>query len=293
MREIIGKGNNGANESRVLQRHESSSRIYVILVGFIALFIVVGVRLFFLQIVDSEQYKIGIVERSIRKKIVHPVRGRIYDRNMNYLTLTKMEYSVFADLCNIDQPRRIAQQLSAILNRPFDELYAKLRDTSQHKTVKIATCVSQEQVDSIRSWKETWQKQKTENKKEKKAYGIIIEETPKRLYNYEGLASTVIGYLGKDTLGGDGIPHGLLGLERSMDQLLAGQDGYSYLIRNGRGFLRPEMSLEKMDPVNGKSIVLTIDQKFQTIAEEELAKGARKYGSDSIRLRLKRVSIKR
>lgn len=102
------------------------------------------------------------------------------------------------------------------------------------------------------------------NKKGKKVnpnvQGVWFEKEYKREYPYGNLASKVLGFT---TSGNEGIG----GLEDYYNDVLNGIDGRQY------GFLNSENNFEKTikEPVNGKTLVTTIDMNIQKIIQEKIA----------------------
>ena len=93
--------------------------------------------------------------------------------------------------------------------------------------------------------------------------GIHFQKEPKRFYPKRELAAQVLGYVGTDD-------QGLSGLERQFNQQLQGKPGKLMISVDARK--RWFASVEK-EPEAGNSLVLTIDQNIQYIAERELERG--------------------
>ncbi len=98
--------------------------------------------------------------------------------------------------------------------------------------------------------------------------GVILEENATRRYIYSETAAHVLGHVDPDGAG-------LAGLELQYDHLLAGKPGRRQLLRDRLGQRRADASATIQEPVDGHSIVLTIDMVRQTILEEELQLGIR------------------
>jgi cell division protein FtsI (penicillin-binding protein 3) len=105
-------------------------------------------------------------------------------------------------------------------------------------------------------------------------YGVRLRAVPRRKYNFNALAGPVIGYTNIDNCGQSGI-------ELEMDEELSGNEGFIVYQRNAHGTRRPEVDYPKVEPVNGRSVVLTIDQVYQSIAEEELTRGVELHDAES------------
>jgi cell division protein FtsI (penicillin-binding protein 3) len=104
--------------------------------------------------------------------------------------------------------------------------------------------------------------------------GVIQLSEPKRIYHYETEAGQLLGFTDIDN-------KGLSGIELQFDDQLKGTDGYVIMQRDGLGRRRPSVDYPRVDPVNGNSIVLTIDLEYQSIAESELRKGVERNKAES------------
>src|ERR1035441_7029152 len=88
---------------------------------------------------------------------------------------------------------------------------------------------------------------------------------------FRSLASHLIGFAGLDN-------NGLDGLERDYDKYLKGQPGRSIILRDAR---QRELMFDKgyVAAVDGFSVVLTIDETIQFIAERALERMYKKYNA--------------
>ncbi|MFH1857595.1 MAG: penicillin-binding transpeptidase domain-containing protein, partial [Candidatus Omnitrophota bacterium] len=71
--------------------------------------------------------------------------------------------------------------------------------------------------------------------------------------------------------------NGLEGVERHYNQLLQGRDGFRQVLRDARHRALPSLGLRYQKPVDGLTLVLTIDEVIQNIAERELEEAYRKW----------------
>ena len=241
---------------RVLQRQQSLRRMYILLVVFLACFVLVGAKLSMIQIRDGAKLREIALDQYQSRETIAPVRGVILDRNLSILASNLNEYTLIADPSVIARPDTVARFLARCIDMPQQTILAKLKKTDIRYLV-LAKRMPEDAARPFKNWK---------------CYGIRLRCTPRRHYNFDGLASSVIGWTNVDNTGQAGIE---LGLEKD----LAGQPGYIVYQRNANGRRRPEVDYPQKDPVNGRSVVLTIDQSYQSIAEEELAKGVEKHGA--------------
>lgn len=246
------------DELRVLQRQKSLWRIYVLIVLFGLGFVMVGVKLFVIQIRDAEKYEeLGRMQYESRE-IITPTRGLILDRNLSILASNVTEYSIVADPTVIERPDTVARFLARFLPGSYHTYLSKLKDTTR-RFVTLEKRLSEDVSRHFATWK---------------CYGVLLLPKPRRRYNFNALAGTVLGYTNVDNKGQSGV-------EFQLDQDLSGKDGYIVYQRNARGLRRPDVDYPRKEPVNGLSVVLTINQAYQSIAEEELGKGVEMYGAES------------
>jgi cell division protein FtsI/penicillin-binding protein 2 len=115
--------------------------------------------------------------------------------------------------------------------------------------------------------------------------GFEFQNSIKRWYTSEKLATHLTGFTGEiDTTGENGKPEtkvvGRFGVEYSMEDYLAGRDGWREHNRDQRGLVVPGNSASLMPPRAGLNVQLTIDMGLQAIVEEELDAGLAEFKSE-------------
>jgi cell division protein FtsI (penicillin-binding protein 3) len=251
-------GSAGSDEPRFENRKRSLVRMYILTGVFMLGFFSVAVKLFIVQVRDQEKLREQARMQYESREIIPAVRGLILDRNLSILASNITEYSLVADPGVIDRPDTVVRYLRAFLPGTPASYMAKLRDTTR-RFVVLENNLPESVAAHFRNWK---------------CYGIRLRPTPRRSYNFCALAGPIIGYTNIDNKGQSGI-------ELEMESELAGEEGYIVYHRNARGMRRPDVDLPRREPVNGRTVVLTISQAYQSIAEEELAKGVGKYAAES------------
>ena len=113
--------------------------------------------------------------------------------------------------------------------------------------------------------------------------GVTISTETERKYNYGSLASHIIGYIGritekeynqeKDIYNNDDYV-GKTGIEGAFEKYLRGQKGKKEIEMSVDGTVTGETTTQ--EPLQGSTIVLTIDSKLQEIAERSLANNIEK-----------------
>src|SRR5687768_7754621 len=123
-------------------------RLAVLGVLVVASFIALFSRLWFLQVLASEQYNRYATENRVRYVYSEPSRGRILDREGRVLVRNRGSNSVTVDKQIVDLPgekRRMFRRLSALLDVPVRDLRTRFNDAavSPYKPVAVANDVSE------------------------------------------------------------------------------------------------------------------------------------------------------
>lgn len=240
-----------------------SRTLFLMLVCGLAAFLVLGVRLIYLQIIMHEEYEAAAIEQQLRETVLDTGRGTIYDRNMNILAISADVETIYISPAEIkmynEDAELIADGLSGILGVSRDKILAMATDSaSWYKTV--ARKVDAETALKVREFK---------NEHELK--GVKIESDTKRYYPYGTLASHVIGYTGYDNIG-------LSGMELSLDKSLSGVAGRIVRAKNAYGTDMLYTKYEDYSPgQSGLSAVLTIDSTIQYYVEKHLQQAVEDY----------------
>ncbi len=242
--------------------------LFLAVVCGIVAFIVLGVQLYNVMIREHDKYQEMAVRQQTRSVAVSASRGTIYDANGKTLARSATAYTVFISPYEIklyhekeykknekvynDEPMLIATELNRILGADIDTMLEQMKDTkSWYKTV--ATKISAELANEVRKFKE-----------EQSIAGVHIEEDSKRYYPCGDLACHVIGFVGRDNFGLEGIEalydDSLEGTNGSVVRLVA-QNGTEMLFENYQNY---------NDAIDGNDMTLTLDATIQAIAEKYL-----------------------
>jgi cell division protein FtsI (penicillin-binding protein 3) len=185
-------------------------------------------------------------QRSVR---LEPIRGPIVDRNGNDLALSVEVFSVYADPSHIRDPASAARELARALDLPEADLRARLSAPRYFVWVKRKVSDAEKaRVESLR------------------IAGVGFLKESRRFYPKRALAAHVIGTVGMDD-------EGQSGLEFAYDRQVRGEPGFATLLKNGhgQGF---HMRVDR-EPTGGASLVLTLDEVLQHLAERELHRAVR------------------
>ena len=229
----------------------------------IAAFAVLLARLYKLQIIDHEKYEAMAIEQQLRETPGSTSRGVIYDRNMNVLAVSASVDNVYLSPAEIEKygedRELIARGLSEILGLDYDELYEKTgRSGSWYVTA--ARKIESEKADEIRAFKA-----------EHGLRGVRLEADTKRYYPNSELACHLIGFVGTDN-------YGLEGIEAKYDELLSGTAGSTRRATNAYGTELLFTQYEDYLPGEyGCDIITTIDSSIQYYVEKHLRQAVEDY----------------
>lgn len=185
-------------------------------------------------------------------------RGAILDRNGKELAASVPAYSLFADPKLIANSDTLSSRLSKYLDIPRSTLKRRLRDRAR-RFVWIRRQLTEKQRDEIKAWGEI---------------GLGFVEEPKRVYPNGSLLSQVLGFVGSEG-------EGLEGLELQFNKNLQGQLKSVLLPRDARGrpLLQDGRSLTEVP--DGSDLELTIDHEAQFTLEQELQTVVSKFEAQS------------
>jgi len=234
-------------------------------------FAIIIMRLWMLQISNGPEYETRAYSNRVRIRQVAPPRGHLLDRHGREIVTNRPSFNVV--LIQEDSPDvgDVLKRLAPVLNMDISELWEKMRDASG--TPRYLPIRLKEDVD--------WQTLAYLENHNHEFSGIRTEVQPVRVYHYQDLAASTIGYLGtvskkdleevdkeiyngQDTIGKRGI-------EKLREADLRGEKGYTYSEVDAKGF--EQKQLKTVEPLPGREIRLTLDLDLQQIAESYMAAG--------------------
>lgn len=243
---------------------QSRGRFYTLKLSFALFFIVIAARLVQIQLIDAPKYQL-LARKQYEQTVVLPaVRGNIYDRNNNVLASNSMFVSFAADPKLVSEHAgEIAQRFSAAFGKPRSFYMAKLQSTTSSGALRRFVWLERRVRPEI-----------AERLESAKFAGVVSIEEPKRLYHYDDIAGTLIGFTDVDN-------KGISGLEVEFDEYLRGKNGSVVMQRDGLGRARASVDYPRIEPRDGSSLHLTIDLAYQSIVEEELKHGVQSNKADA------------
>lgn len=220
-------------------------------------------RLYQLQIIDHEKYESMAIEQQLRSVPSSAMRGVIYDTNMNTLAVSASVDNVYLSPAEIEMygedRELIARGLSEILDISYDEIYEKSGQKGSWY-VTVARKLEQDKADEVRAFK-------TEND----LRGVRLETDTKRYYPNSSLACHIIGFVGTDN-------YGLEGIEAQYNEALSGSPGRTVRATNAMGTELLFSQFEEYYPgEDGYDLVTTIDASIQYYVEKHLKQAVADY----------------
>ncbi|MHB8355947.1 MAG: peptidoglycan D,D-transpeptidase FtsI family protein [Vulcanimicrobiaceae bacterium] len=192
---------------------------------------------------------------------VYARRGSILDREGNVLVRSLPSESVYAVPHDLTDPSDAIARLGKIFGALDPQLVAMLRDKNL-QYVWVARKISYDQVRAVRALKIP-------------GINLVRERTGRSVDTVGTMASTVLGFVGIDDNGLDGI-------EYAYDGLLRGQTGKMTIETDEFGRPIPFGHRQVLVPAKaGLSLELTIDSYLQYVAETALAAQVKQYRARS------------
>ncbi|MCD8053019.1 MAG: peptidoglycan glycosyltransferase [Lachnospiraceae bacterium] len=205
-------------------------------------------RLVYLMLFRSDYYSEKADELHERERDIKAARGRILDRNGVVLAdnLTVCTISVIHS--QIEDAEEVIRVLCEKLELSEEEVRAAVEKVSSREVIE--TNVEKEIGDEIRSCG---------------LAGVKVDEDYRRYYPYSTLASHVLGFTGSDN-------QGIVGLEVMYDEYLTGTDGQILTQTDARGIELDGAAEERVEPVAGSDLVISLDWTIQEYAEQAAEK---------------------
>lgn len=228
--------------------------IAVLSIVLLCFFLLIG-RIAYLQIFKGEELTIAAREQQTVDSIITPERGKIYDRNYKILasnmTVETLSISPADVRKNTKQTvEEIAEEISEIFGTDEELMLERINSNTNFQYIKKKILKSE--ADKFREYINKYN-----------LSGFRFTEDTKRYYPYGNFASHVIGFVGSDN-------QGLEGIESRYDDVLSGVPGRIVTADRVSGMEIPDNYERYVAAEDGNSIVLTIDETIQHFAEKHL-----------------------
>lgn len=232
-------------------------------------------RLWFLQVLNSDEYTQQAQQNQVRVVPEEPSRGNILDRNGKVLVTNgaSLVVSIRRNELSPEEVQMVLGKLSGLLSTPMEQLNARIKDKTllPFTPIPVAEGVTEDQVAYIREHQDEFP-------------SVITESRPVRIYPNGRLAAHLLGNLGeidserlKDERYDGYRPGSIIGrsgIEFAYEKALRGKEGLQKLEVDSAGEVR--RPLGRREAERGLDVVTSIDIDIQKLVEESLVQGIEK-----------------
>ena len=217
--------------------------------------VILAARLFQIQIIDGNDYRIRGKRQAQVKVTLPATRGTIYDRKGLALTSNIIHYSIGVHPAKIEDQDSLADFLSQLTGKSPQHYLSRLE--SEKPFIYLERNLLNQECESLL---------------DKQFAGVVVEKQVSRNYPHQHIASQTLGFIDVDG-------KGIAGVELKYDRFLKGEAGWVIKSANGLGKTQREVSYPVNQPANGADIHLTIDLEYQTLLQEELIRRIEETGA--------------
>ena len=231
-------------------------RIWKLMIGLIALYGAVVLRIVSLTIIQGEELTARGVRQWTYEGKVEARRGSITDTNGETLALSTTAYIVSVNPQRVDDAEEFADTLGTVLPLERETLLKRLQNKT-YASVQLKRQVARDQVDAIRTLCA---------QDEEAAHilrGVTYAEDTRRVYVKGTFLSQVLGLTNIDSVGQSG-------LEQQYETVLAGEDGLLLTEVDRASRILPDGKTSYTAPAQGSTLQLSIDASIQSFAERAM-----------------------
>ena len=251
---LRSRGDEDLAENRLIHRRRAKLLVFAAICAFVLLVF----RTAWIQIIDGEKLSRAALEQQTSDTTVRAKRGKIYDRNYRVMAsnVTVETISISPKVVRETAKQKnisvktISEDMAEILSLDEEDIENKINKESGFEYIKKK--VEKDEADKLREYIES-----------RELSGINFVEDVKRYYPYNNLASHVIGFVGDDN-------QGLEGIESVYDNSLSGIPGRVVTTRYSAGIESNSGYESYIEAEDGNSVVLTIDEVIQSYTEKYL-----------------------
>lgn len=226
-------------------------RITFFLVILMAACVLLTGRMVWVQLVQGEQLTAKAQNQLQDKKALQSPRGTIYDRHGRQLAISSLSKSLYAN------PKQLSKEAGIIANALAPLIGMKISDLKERLSadasfIWIKRTMEKDEADKV-----------TALIKEQQLKGLEFIEESKRYYPNDMLAAHVLGFVGTDDAGLDGI-------EMILDKTIKGKLMQQIVETDSHGTPIFKSIFTFAERKEGKSVLLTLDSTIQFIVEQSL-----------------------
>lgn len=205
-------------------------------------------RLVFLMCFRSDYYYEKAKDLHERERDIKAARGQILDAKGKVLASNRTVCTISVIHSQIKEPEKVIALLTEKLG--MEEAAVRKRVEKVSSIERVKTNVEKSVGDAIR---------------ECNLAGVKVDEDYKRYYPYGTLASKAIGFTGGDN-------QGIIGLEVKYEEILKGEPGKILTTTDARGVEIDKLGETRQEPVEGKSLLISLDANIQEFAQQAALK---------------------
>lgn len=213
----------------------------------ISIFFVLIIRLFVIQIIQSNWLTSKAASQWTRDLPINAKRGNITDVNGANLAESYSSYDVYVRASMVSEPVKVAKLLSQVIGLDYEDTFKKVTNTM------VSESLIKLQLDDVSAKKII----------DANLSGIMLSENNKRYYPYGDLLTQVLGFTTIDNVGQSGI-------ELYAEKYLKGVKGYALEESDVNGVKIDNTLSTFVPPIDGCNVKLTIDVNIQQIVENAL-----------------------
>ncbi len=234
-------------------------------------------RIGYLNMVKGDEYSIQVLaQQSFTSRTIPYKRGDIKDRNGNVLATSVMVYNLVVDSKVIMSDEKYMEPTVSALSRYFDldksDMRTAIRERKNSSYWVVLKNLRYEEIEEFEEYLEYKYAETDEDRADvDNTKGIWFEKKYKRMYPYNTLACSVLGFANSDN-------SATVGIESSYSSYLQGTDGREY------GYMDADNNMETVikDAENGNSVISSIDMNIQRIVQKAIKKYMKKYNPKRI-----------
>ena len=249
-----------------MDRHKAQRNIGRLGLAMLAVLAVVVFRYAWLQLVQGSELSARMRAQVGENYLAQSTRGAILDRNGRELAVSTMTKSLYVDPNHVKEPEVLAADLAPLIGLSEQQVLDDIAEGGGFQWVKHH--LPQEEYENVR--------QLMKEKEYTDCLNFIDEA--KRYYPNDLLAANVLGFVGTEDKGLDGV-------EQALDGLLKGEVEEEFLQTDRSS--RPILSsiFTRKQRYKGdycKTVTLTIDSSIQFMVEQELDRAMAENGPKAI-----------
>lgn len=250
---------------------EMQKKLAIVFVLIILALFALCIRIGYLTKAKGDEYSIKVLaQQGYTSKTLPYKRGDILDRNGNVLATSVKVYNLVIDSKVILSNKKYLEPTVNVLTRYFDlnkdELTKGIKERKDNSYWVVLKQLEYKDIEGYKDYINKEEPSKEEAKEISYVKGVWFEEEYKRMYPYNSLACSTLGFVNKDGSAN-------IGIESSYNDVLSGLNGREY------GYVNSDNSMETVikDPTNGDTVVSTIDMNIQRIVQKAIKKYMKKY----------------